>query len=85
MGFTCREVTELLIDYVENAMPLEQRLVLQHHICACPPCMVYLHTYQATIHLTHRLPEEPLPPEFEQHLQAVLAAAMATEGECESL
>ena len=81
MRFTCREVTELLIDYIENALPLEQKRVLAQHICGCPPCSAYLQTYQATIMMTHRLPEEPLPAEFEKRLLAVLAQEMATPAE----
>jgi anti-sigma factor RsiW len=85
MRFTCREVTELLIDYVENSMSFEQRHVLERHICGCPPCLAYLHTYQATIHMTHRLPEEPLPPEFEKRLQAVLAEELALQQKTEPM
>ena len=38
MRVTCREVAELLVDFVEGALPEMQMLTLQQHICACPPC-----------------------------------------------
>jgi anti-sigma factor RsiW len=81
MRVTCRDVAELLIDFVEGDLPEMQMLTLQRHICACPPCMFYLETYQATIEVTHALPEEPLPPEFEIRLRSVLEQWEAKNGE----
>jgi anti-sigma factor RsiW len=72
MRMTCREVAELLIDFVDGALPEQEMLILQRHICACPPCMFYLETYQTTIQVTHALPDEPLPPEFEARLRTVM-------------
>lgn len=72
MRVTCREVAELLIDFVDGTLPEMQMITLQQHICACPPCMFYMETYQDTIEATHALPEEPLPAEFENRLRAVL-------------
>ncbi len=34
--------------------------------------MFYMETYQDTIEVTHALPDEPLPEEFEKRLRAVL-------------
>jgi len=73
MRITCREVAELLIDFVEGELPEPKMLTLQQHICGCPPCMFYLENYRTTIEVTHSLPEEPLPPEFEARLRAVMA------------
>ncbi len=72
MRVTCREVAELLIDYIDGELPEMKMITLQQHICACAPCMVYLHTYHTTIEMTHALPDEPLPPEFEARLRGVL-------------
>jgi anti-sigma factor RsiW len=70
--FTCRSVTELLIEYVEGTMPDDERATLQRHLCGCIPCAIYLRTYRDTIQLTHRLPDEPIPAEFASRLQAML-------------
>jgi len=69
---TCRDVTNLLIDFVDKSLPEMQMLTLQRHICACPPCMFYMETYHTTIEVTRALPDEPLPPEFEARLRTVL-------------
>jgi hypothetical protein len=74
MNLTCRSVTEVLIDFVENTLSIEERTVIQHHICGCVPCMIYVSTYKHTVMMTHRLPEEPLPEEFASRLLACLEA-----------
>lgn len=76
---TCRDVAELLVDFVENSLSIEDRLTIQHHLCGCTPCMIYMTSYRQTIMMTHRLPEEPLPPELEARLLAVLTKAAEEE------
>jgi anti-sigma factor RsiW len=71
----CREVVALLIDYVDGDLPPDRREEFERHMCGCLPCFVYLETYQATIRLTRALPRcDPLPPEFERRLRALLDA-----------
>jgi anti-sigma factor RsiW len=84
MRVTCREVAELLIDFVEGELPEGRMITLQQHICACPPCMFYLETYQATIEATRALPDEPLPPEFEARLKQVLEQWQAENDEADA-
>ncbi len=72
MRKTCREVAELLLDFIEGTLSEMEMLTLQRHICACPPCMFYLETYQTAIEVTRALPEEPLPAEFEARLRSVM-------------
>ncbi len=73
MTLTCRTLTELLIDYVEGALPDDQRLLMDRHMCGCVPCAIYLRTYQDTIRLTHSLPDTSLPDEFASRLKAMLS------------
>ncbi len=71
----CRLCIELLIDYVSGEMSDEDRGHLKQHLDRCPPCLVYMQTYEATIRLTHELPREaPIPPELEQRLLTFLRA-----------
>jgi anti-sigma factor RsiW len=69
---TCRELAELLIDFVSGELPPEHRAHIERHLKGCPPCVAYVETYQITIQLTRRLPCAPLPPELEKRLRAVL-------------
>jgi anti-sigma factor RsiW len=67
---TCRELAELLIDFVSDELPAEHRVRIEQHLKLCPPCVAYLESYQITIRMTRRLPCEPLPPELEKRLRA---------------
>jgi anti-sigma factor RsiW len=69
---TCRELVELLIDYLDGDLPEDRRRRLEMHLQMCPPCLVYLETYKATIRLTKRLPCTPPPPELLERLKEVL-------------
>jgi anti-sigma factor RsiW len=73
MRITCREVAELLIDYVDGDLPEARLITVQQHICGCPPCAFYMETYRTTIEATRALPAEPLPAEFEARLRRVLS------------
>ena len=72
MRVTCREVAEVLIDFIEGNLPEKEMITLRQHICGCPPCHFYMETYQTTIEVTRALPAEPLPPEFEARLRSVM-------------
>jgi anti-sigma factor RsiW len=69
---TCRELVELLCDFVCDELSSEQRHMVEQHLCNCPPCVVYLETYQVTIRLTRQLPPAPMPDALIERLRAVL-------------
>lgn len=37
----CKEVVELISDYLEDALPLEERTTLEHHLVYCAGCATY--------------------------------------------
>jgi anti-sigma factor RsiW len=59
----CREVVELLGDYLEGAMAPGDRARLETHLAACEGCAAYLEQLRASIRLTGRLPAEAVAPE----------------------
>ena len=69
---TCRQLVELLIDFLDGELPEERRRHLEEHLQFCPPCLTYLETYKVTIQLTRRLPDTPPPPELLERLKAAL-------------
>jgi anti-sigma factor RsiW len=74
MSMVCREVVEVLIDYVDGEMTIEHRAQFERHLCGCLQCFAYLETYRATIRLTRALPKnDPLPAAFAERLQRMLA------------
>jgi anti-sigma factor RsiW len=69
----CRELAELLIDYVSGELPPDHQQLVRDHLDDCPPCLVYLQTYELTIKLTRKLPCQPLPPSLADRLCKALA------------
>lgn len=61
---TCRDITELITDYIEGRLSLLQRLRFQLHLGMCRHCRAYLRQMKATIWALSILPTEPVPPEL---------------------
>jgi len=70
---TCRELTELLLDFVSGELAEEQVQRIKEHLDGCPPCYFILKSYHITIQLTRQLPCHSLPPPCEQRLRAAIA------------
>lgn len=69
---TCRELAELLCDFLQDECPPEQRCLIEQHLVVCPHCGVFLETYRLTIQITRCLPGKPLPSTLQQRLRALL-------------
>ena len=68
---TCRELVELVTDYLEGALPPRDRMDFERHLVWCSWCRDYLEQVRATIELTGRaVPEEPPSPLREHLLEA---------------
>jgi anti-sigma factor RsiW len=65
---SCRELVELVTDYLEGALPVEERLRFEDHIARCGGCTIYLEQIRQTISLLGHLPEEALTPDAEREL-----------------
>ena len=48
----------LVTDYIENALPAEERRRFEHHLTYCPGCVTYVDQIRETIRVTGRLPRE---------------------------
>jgi hypothetical protein len=57
----CREVVEVLTDYLEDAVPAPQRVVLEQHLLFCEGCERYLAQLRTSIALTGQHLEEDVP------------------------
>jgi hypothetical protein len=59
----CSELVELVTEYLEDAMPVDQRAALERHLAGCDGCTTYLEQFRITIRLTGMLTEEQVSPE----------------------
>jgi anti-sigma factor RsiW len=59
---SCREIVEIVTDYLEDALPPDVRLRVERHLATCPGCLAYLDQMRETVRMLGRLPEESLDP-----------------------
>ena len=67
---SCRELVELVTDYVEGALDRRTRSRFERHISGCPHCTAYLEQIRETVRLTGMLREDQLEPQARDELLA---------------
>jgi predicted anti-sigma-YlaC factor YlaD len=65
---TCRELTELVTDYLEGRQSLVDRLRFEIHLGMCSHCRAYLRQMKQTIRTLGELREEDIPEDLSQRL-----------------
>lgn len=68
----CRDVTALLLAYVDGTVDAAQRLAVEEHLADCTDCWRYLATYRHTVALGQELRDEAMPAELYQRLEALV-------------
>jgi len=76
---TCREILDLLMDFIDGQLPPLQQATIEAHLASCPDCRDYIETYRRTIELEKRIHsvspiEEQLRAIPEELIQAILDA-----------
>jgi anti-sigma factor RsiW len=56
---TCRELVELVTDYLEDALPAPERARLEAHLAECEGCRRYVEQMRATVRLTAGVEQAP--------------------------
>ena len=68
MSLTCRQLAELLIDYVSGELPPEQEERLRQHLDACPPCLD-AYDFEADLRaVVSKRCRDRVPPELQQRI-----------------
>jgi predicted anti-sigma-YlaC factor YlaD len=67
---TCRDVTELVTDYLEGRQAFFDRMRFELHLGMCRHCRAYLRQMRVTIETLRKLSEGSIPPEIMQRLLA---------------
>lgn len=65
----CRQVVELMTDYLEGALSSSDRARFEQHIAGCDGCTEYLRQLRKSIALTGRLAVAPVPDRFARELE----------------
>ena len=69
-NLSCRELVELVTDYLEGALDRRTRSRFERHISGCPHCTAYLEQIRETVRLTGMLREDQLEPRAREELLA---------------
>jgi anti-sigma factor RsiW len=65
---TCKEFVELVTEYLEGALPPDERERFEAHLAACDRCPNYLDQMRQTISLVGTLTEESISAEASSEL-----------------
>jgi len=65
---TCRELVELVTEYVEAALPAEERMRFEAHLARCTGCRNHVEQMRQTILITGRIAEESIAPATQREL-----------------
>lgn len=68
---SCRDLVELVTEYLEGTLPPADRARFEEHMGICPPCKTYLDQMRLTLHACGRLPRGALSDEARRALLEV--------------
>jgi len=67
---TCREMVELVTDYLDGRLDDATRERFEAHVAACDACVVYIEQMRLTIVALGHIPAEAMSPDAEKELLA---------------
>jgi hypothetical protein len=70
-GLVCKEVVELITDYLEGVLLSEKRAQLEEHVAGCSGCRNYLEQVRLTIGMLHTHAQESVFPVTKEELLQV--------------
>ena len=76
---SCKEVVELLADYLEDELPANEKHSIDLHVMACENCRNFTDSYRETGRLARSLRYEEIPADFRSRLRDVLAQRLRND------
>ena len=70
--YTCKEVVDLLLQYLDGEMTPELRAKLEEHFHGCSPCEEFLSQYRTTVGLCRKALEKRMPDAVSERLKSFL-------------
>jgi anti-sigma factor RsiW len=67
----CRQLVELVTDYLEGALPAPERRRVDRHLAGCDGCSAYLEQMRVTLRALGSIPEETISDEARETLLVV--------------
>lgn len=79
-SLVCRQVVELVTDYLEDALSGAERRRFEAHLKNCPHCTEYVRHMRSTVRLTGQIDAAPMPAELEDEFIALYRRWIAESG-----
>jgi predicted anti-sigma-YlaC factor YlaD len=70
----CRELVELVTPYLENALPANERALVEQHLANCDGCQAYLQQMRLTIKAIGHVSEEAITSKTREQVLAIFRA-----------
>lgn len=68
---TCKELVDLITEYLEGALSASDRLRFEQHVDRCSPCRIYVEQMRQTVRAVGKLSEESIPDDAKELLLRV--------------
>jgi len=65
----CREITDLLVDYMTGELDPGTLSAFEEHLALCPDCVAFLNTYKKAVQVTQSLRYKSIPPELSKRVR----------------
>jgi anti-sigma factor RsiW len=78
---TCQELVELVTDYLEGDLSVDERMRFENHLAGCTGCRRYLDQMRRTIDSVGRLRADDLPPAIRDELLALFRSWKQSQGD----
>jgi anti-sigma factor RsiW len=76
----CRQVVELVTDYLDGALPTDVRAAVERHLERCAPCVAYIEQMRTTAASLREVPVESIHPEARAELVAAFRELIPPAG-----
>jgi anti-sigma factor RsiW len=76
----CKQLVEIITDYLEGDLPDEERERFERHLTVCVGCRNYVEQMRTTLRLVGTLSAEGLPESLQQELLATFRGLRINTG-----
>jgi hypothetical protein len=73
---TCKEITGLILDYLNGTLSPSVKRDFKHHLRICPDCVNFLNTYKKTVMVSGSVHSEELPARVRENILDFLRGPM---------
>ncbi|MDP9492115.1 MAG: anti-sigma factor [Actinomycetota bacterium] len=65
---SCQQIVELVTEYLDGGLEVDERLAFERHVAICPPCRGYLNQLRLIGRTAGTLREEDVPEPLRESL-----------------